>query len=142
MLAHMVNRSNPTRPWASPPSLDDLAAIAEAALADLPEPFRGAVAGVVIRVADFPDAATERQMGLASPFELLGLYHGVSIDQKSAAATPQDVDQVFLYRRPILDYWAEGGESLTDIVRHVLIHEIGHHLGYSDADMHGIERDA
>ena len=128
--------------WALPPSLDDLAAIAEAVLAAIPDPFRREVAGVVIRVADFPDAATERQMGLESPFDLLGLYHGVSIDRKSAAATPQDVDQVFLYRRPILDYWAESGESLADIIRNVLIHEIGHHLGYSDDDMDAIERDA
>jgi predicted Zn-dependent protease with MMP-like domain len=129
-------------PWVSPPTLDDLAAIAEAALADLPAPFRAAVDGVAIRVADFPDAATERQMGLETPFDLLGLYHGVSIDRKESAATPHDVDQVFLYRRPILDYWAESGESLADIVRHVLIHEIGHHLGYSDADMHAIEDQA
>jgi len=137
----MVTRQRHPR-WASPPTLDDLAAIAEAALADLPAPFLAAVDGVVIRVADFPDEKTERDMELETPFDLLGLYHGVSIDRKDSGATPHDVDQVFLYRRPILDYWAESGEPLADIVRHVLIHEIGHHLGYSDADMHAIEDEA
>jgi len=138
----MTGRHRLAPPWASPPTLDDLATIAEVALADLPAPFRTAVDGVAIRVADFPDAATERLMELDSPFDLLGLYHGVSIDRKESAATPHDLDQVFLYRRPILDYWVESGESLSDIVRHVLIHEIGHHLGYSDADMHAIEDEA
>ena len=104
--------------------------------------LRTAVDCVVVRVADFPDASTERQMGLDSPFDLLGLYHGVSIDQKSSAATPHDVDQVFLYRRPILDYWCEVGEDLTHVVRHVLIHEIGHHFGLSDDDMERIEAQA
>ncbi|MCW8835251.1 MAG: metallopeptidase family protein [Rhodospirillales bacterium] len=95
--------------------------------------------GLVIRVDEFPDEETEQDFELDSPFDLLGLYRGVSIDQKSVADTPSDVDMVFLYRRPILDYWCETGEDLGDIVRHVLIHEIGHHFGFSDDDMDHIE---
>ena len=80
-------------------------------------------------------------MGLESPFDLLGLYQSVSLDRKSVAATPTDVDMIFLYRRPILEYWFETGETLAAVVRHVLIHEIGHHFGFSDVDMHRIEAD-
>jgi len=93
----------------------------------------------VIRVEDFPDAETEQEMGLEDPFELLGLYRGVSLQHKSTLYTHDDVDMIFLYRRPILDYWCETGEDLTHIVRHVLIHEVGHHLGLSDEDMERIE---
>ncbi len=128
--------------WSNPPSLDDLAAMAEAIFADIPETFRHEAEGVVIRVADFPDAETEHEMGLDSPFDLLGLYRGVSIDHKSTLSTPDDVDQIYLYRRPILDLWAESGNSLDSIIRHVLIHELGHHFGFSDADMEAIEREA
>ena len=98
--------------------------------------------GVAIRSEELPDRETEREMRLDSPFDLLGLYRGVSLDQKSVSATPADVDMIFLYRRPILDYWCETGEDLARIVRHVLIHEIGHHFGFSDDDMHRIEEDA
>lgn len=125
--------------WSTPPTLDDLAAIGEEALATLPNVLRRNLQNVVIRVAEFPDEETEEDMDLESPFDLLGLYRGVSLDQKSVIATPEDVDMVFLYRRPILDYWAETGEDLEHIVRHVLIHEIGHHFGFSDEDMEAIE---
>ncbi len=129
------------RPAATPPSLEALEAIAKAELKTLPQELAGHVTEVVIRVADFPDAETERDMGLESPFDLLGLYHGVSIDRKSVSATPQHVDMIFLYRRPILDYWSETGDDLSRIVRHVLIHEIGHHFGLSDEDMERIEKE-
>ena len=78
-------------------------------------------------------------MKLESPYELLGLYRGVSLDEKSVSESPQDVDMIFLYRTPLLDYWCETGEDLSHLIRHVLIHEIGHHFGFSDADMEKIE---
>ena len=107
----------------------------------LPDALARHVTGVVIRVADFPDPETEREMGLRSPFDLLGLYMGVSVGEKSVTHTSQDVDMIFLYRRPILDYWSESGDALGPIVRHVLIHEIGHHFGFSDEDMDRSERE-
>ncbi|MAF96812.1 MAG: acetylglutamate kinase [Rhodospirillaceae bacterium] len=130
----------PFSPLATPPTLDELKAIAEAALKTLPDELAGHVTGVVIRVADFPDLEIERDLGLGSPFDLLGLYQGVSLDRKSVSDPHPEVDMIFLYRRPILDYWCETGEDLAHVVRHVLIHEIGHHFGLSDADMERIER--
>ena len=125
-----------------PPSLDDLADIAERAFADIPIELRRHVDDVMIRIDDFPDADVERDMQLESPFDLLGLYHGIDIGHKDAMGTPENVDMIFLYRRPILDYWCETGEDLTHLVRHVLIHEIGHHFGLSDEDMDRIEQEA
>jgi predicted Zn-dependent protease with MMP-like domain len=122
-----------------PPSLDDLAEIAREQLATISETFRKHFRDVVIRVEEFCDPDVEAEMGLDSAFDLLGLYRGVSLDRKSVAASASDVDMIVLYRRPILDYWCETGEELGRIVRHVLIHEIGHHLGFSDQDMDHIE---
>jgi len=143
----MVPRTSGIKPGArplpkTPPSLDELHAIAETALAALPAPFAGNLDGVVIRVDEFPDAETEEEMGLESPFDILGLYRGIAIGRKANLAVGQDVDMIFLYRRPILDYWCETGDDLTHVVRHVLIHEIGHHFGLSDADMERIEATA
>ncbi len=129
------------RPPDSPPTLEALETIAMAELKTLPEELARHVTGVVIRIADFPDPETEREMELGSPFDLLGLYHGVSLDRKSVVDAPQSVDMIFLYRRPILDYWCETGEDLARIVRHVLIHEIGHHFGFTDEDMERIEKE-
>ncbi|HRK95249.1 MAG TPA: metallopeptidase family protein [Rhodospirillales bacterium] len=126
----------------TPPSLDDIEAMARWALASVPETFRQYAANLVIRVEDFVDEETEEEMDLESPFELLGLYRGVSLNNKSVTVSSQDVDMVFLYRRPILDYWCETGEDLAHLVRHVLIHEIGHHFGFSDDDMDAIEDEA
>ena len=92
-----------------------------------------------VMTEDFPDEETEREMGLESPFDLLGLYRGVDLARKSVSSTQQDVDMIFLYRRPLLDYWCETGEDLGHLVKHVVIHEIGHHFGFSDADMEAIE---
>jgi predicted Zn-dependent protease with MMP-like domain len=94
---------------------------------------------VVIRVEDFPDEETEEEMELESPFDLLGLYRGVALTQKSVTSPGGEIDMIFLYRRPILDYWCETGEDLRHVVRHVLIHEIGHHFGFSDEDMDRLE---
>ena len=123
-----------------PPSLDDLDRIAKAAFKTIPDELARHVKGVVIRIDDFPDEDTARDLGLESPFDLLGLYHGVAIGDKSVMNSGQTVDMIFLYRRPILDYWVETGEDLTHVVRHVLIHEIGHHFGLSDGDMERIEK--
>ncbi len=131
-----------TAPPLTPPTLDGLRDLAEAELKTLPEALASHVSDVVIRVADFPDPETERDMGLQSPFDLLGLYVGVPVGEKSVSHAPQDVDMIFLYRRPILDYWSETGDALERIVRHVLIHEIGHHFGFSDEDMDRIEAEA
>jgi predicted Zn-dependent protease with MMP-like domain len=130
----------PQKPaFSLPPSLDEIGALAEAAFATIPAELRRHVDGVVIRVDEFPDEDTERDMELETPFDLLGLYRGVDIGHKSTNAVANDVDMIFLYRRPLLDYWCETGEDLTQLVRHVLIHEIGHHFGLSDEDMERIE---
>ncbi len=123
-----------------PPSLDDIEEIGRRALKTIPRELRRHVVNVVIRVDEFPTEEVERDMELESPFDLLGLYHGVSLDRKSVLDTPHDIDMIFLYRRPILDYWCETGEDLEHIVRHVLIHEIGHHFGLSDEAMERIEQ--
>ena len=122
-----------------PPDLADIAALAAQAFASIPEDLRRHCGNVVFRVAEFPDEETEREMKLESPYELLGLYRGVSLDEKSVSEAPQDMDMIFLYRAPLLDYWCETGEDLSHLIRHVLIHEIGHHFGFSDADMERIE---
>ena len=122
-----------------PPSADDIERLGRVVLAELPEPFRGHVGGVVIRVQDFADEPTLADLGIESPFDLLGLYHGIPVGHDAAFAPRQDVDMIFLYRRALLDYWCETGLPLADIVRNTLIHEIGHHFGYSDDDMDAIE---
>jgi len=121
------------------PTLADIEEIARGALATLPEPFARLVTDVALHVEDFPAPEIEREFALESAFDLLGLYQGVSIREKLFDHVPHDIDRIFLYRRPILDYWCESGEDLTHVVRHVMIHEIGHHFGFSDADMEAIE---
>jgi len=123
------------------PSLAEIQTLAERAMATIPRLLRQHLGPVVIRVEEFPDPETEAQMGLESPFDLLGLYRGVALPLKSVADPVPTLDMIFLYRRPILEYWCDSGEELADLVRHVMIHEIGHHFGFSDADMERIERD-
>jgi predicted Zn-dependent protease with MMP-like domain len=125
-----------------PPSLADIEALARHALETIPPRLAGHVQDVVVRVVDFPDRETVAEMGLNSPFDLLGLYRGVSLDRKSVSDAPTDLDMIFLYRRPLLDYWIETGEPLWRIVRNVLIHECGHHFGLSDNEMARIEGEA
>lgn len=122
------------------PGLDDIEAIARAALETIPEVLRCRTEGILIRVDEFVDEQTEIELGLESPYELLGLYQGVSLDRKSVSDPQPETDMIFLYRRPILDYWCDSGEDLRHVVRHVLIHEIGHHFGLTDEDMDRIER--
>jgi len=122
-----------------PPSPADIEQLAGRALATIPQRLKRHLGPIVIRVEEFPDEETEAEMGLDSPFDILGLYHGVALPNKSASDPRPDLDIVLLYRRPILDYWCETGEDLPHLVRHVLIHEIGHHFGFSDDDMARIE---
>ena len=126
--------------YATPPGLAQIEAAAREAFAGIPVELRQFATNVVIRVQDFPDDDTLEEMECETPFDLLGLYQGVDLARKSVADVPEDVDMIFLYRRPILDYWCETEESLIDVVRHVLIHEIGHHFGLSDEDMDRIEQ--
>jgi predicted Zn-dependent protease with MMP-like domain len=126
----------------APPSLSDIDALARAALASLPEPFRQFTTGVVLQVEEFPDEEVCEQMELESPFDILGLYQGIAVGERLMESSGTMPDMVFLYRRPILDYWCETAEDLRHIVRHVLIHEIGHHFGLSDAEMAAIEAEA
>lgn len=122
------------------PDLDDLAALATVAMAQLPEDFRKMVGHVEIRVDDFAEPRVLDDLGLESEFDLLGLFEGVGMAHDQATAgTGRMPNRIWLYRRPILDYWAEHEETLGDIVTHVLIHEIGHHFGLSDDDMEAIE---
>jgi predicted Zn-dependent protease with MMP-like domain len=123
----------------APPSLADLEALAERALATIPAELKRHLGPVVIRVDEFPDAETEAEMELESPFDILGLYRGTALPHKSPSDPRPQIDMIFLYRRPILDFWCETAEPLPAIVRHVLIHEIGHHFGFSDEDMERIE---
>ena len=125
-----------------PPSLVEIEALAARALAALPRRFKRHLGPVVIRVEAFPDRETERAMGLDSPFDILGLYRGVALPHKSVSDPRPALDMIFLYRRPILDYWAEHDEALGTIISHVLVHEIGHHFGLSDDDIAAIEAEA
>jgi predicted Zn-dependent protease with MMP-like domain len=124
------------------PSLDDLETLAREAYARLPDTFRALCEGVVIRVEDFPTEEVLDTMGAESEFDLLGLFQGVGLPFQSAQVSGQMPNMVWLYRRPILDYWAEHEETLGAIVTHVLVHEIGHHFGLSDDDMAAIEQAA
>jgi predicted Zn-dependent protease with MMP-like domain len=126
-------------PWRAP-SLDNLDAIARRAFEALPDEFQALCKGLVIHVVDFPDEETLEQMNAESEFDLLGLFRGRGLAQTDASPpTGALPNMVWLYRRPLLDYWCEGEDTLEEVVAHVLIHEIGHHFGLSDADMARIE---
>lgn len=124
---------------AEAPSLDDLELLARDAFASLPEEFRALVDDIMFVVQDFPDADVVKDMELESEFEILGLFQGPDLAARESNIGVPDPTMILLYRRSILDYWAEHHEKLGDIVRHVLVHEIGHHFGLSDDEMEGIE---
>ena len=124
------------------PSLAELEALAGEVFKHLPKRFRDLAADVIIRVDDFPSEDVLDEMQAESEFDLLGLFQGVGLPFRSESAAVQMPNMVWLYRRPILDYWAEHDETLGAIVKHVLVHEIGHHFGLSDADMAAIEQSA
>jgi len=125
--------------YTTPPSLDEIEEIATRQLLELPPEFRSHLGDIVFRVQEFPDDETLVALDLDSPFELMGLYHGIDMASKSVADPHPTIDMIYLYRRPILDFWCETGEELEHLVRHVLVHEIGHHFGLSDDAMHAIE---
>ena len=124
---------------ALPPSLDDLERLAQDAWAALPDGFRALAGDIVIRIQDFADDEVLADLGIEDPFELSGLYAGVDLTQASITHPSPQGPMVFLYRRAILDEWVERGEvTLSDLVAHVLVHEVGHHFGLSDEQMHAL----
>ena len=125
---------------AKAPSLAEFEVLAGAVFAHLPKRFRELAADVVIRVDDFPTDEVLHELKAETEFDLLGLFHGVGLPFRSESAAVQMPNMIWLYRRPILDYWAEHDETLGAIVKHVLVHEIGHHFGLSDGDMAAIEQ--
>jgi len=127
---------------AKAPSLAEMEAMAHAIFERLPHGFRDLCEGVIIRVDDFPTDEVLDEMQASSEFDLLGLFQGVGLPFRSESDPIQMPNMIWLYRRPILDYWAEHEETLGAIVKHVLVHEIGHHFGLSDADMAAIEQAA
>jgi predicted Zn-dependent protease with MMP-like domain len=125
------------------PTLQDIEALADTAFARLPDSFRRRCEGLVIRVEDFPDDETLDEMEAQSEFDLLGLFRGRGLAQRGAAEETGELpNMIWLYRRPLLDFWCDGEDTLSEVVTHVLVHEIGHHFGLSDEDMEAIERSA
>jgi predicted Zn-dependent protease with MMP-like domain len=131
------------RRFGTPPSADEIEAIARATLERLPEPFAKSLGDIVLLVHDFADGATLASMGIKNPFDLSGLYEGIPLTERSVEHSGTLPERIFLYRRPILDEWAEHGEiTLEELVTHVLVHEIGHHFGLSDPQIEAIEAEA
>ena len=124
------------------PGADTIEALARAAIARLPEAFRIHLDDVVLRVEEFADDSVLAELGIEDPFDLTGLYTGRPIGHKSVSDSGALPDMIHLYRRPLLDEWVHSGVTLEALVTHVLIHEVGHHFGLSDADMHALERAA
>lgn len=129
----------PMRRLGPPPSSEEIEALARRALEALPKPFSDSLGEVVLQVEEFADDATLNSLGMSDPFELTGVYEGVPLTERSVDQWGALPERVRLFRRPILDEWAAGGDTLEQLVAHVLIHEIGHHFGLSDADMHALE---
>jgi predicted Zn-dependent protease with MMP-like domain len=122
------------------PTLDDIEALARDTFERLPEEFRSRCGEIVFRVEDFPDDDVIEEMELESQYDILGLFQGIGMTEaQESDPVPREPSMVFLYRRPILDEWSDSEITLGDIVTHVLVHEIGHHFGFSDADMERIE---
>lgn len=121
------------------PSADDIEAVARATIARLPAQFRAHLGEVVLIVEELADDETLAALGIEHPLDLTGLYHGLPVGEKSAFASAAPPDRIHLYRRAILDEWCDTGERLDTLVAHVTIHEIGHHFGLSDEDMHALE---
>ena len=121
------------------PDAAEIERLADAAIARLPEGFRRHLDGVVLRVEEFADDTVLDELGIEDPFDLTGLYTGRPIGEQSSMHSGELPAMIHLYRRPLLDEWADSGVALEDLVTHVIVHEAGHHFGFSDADMHAIE---
>ena len=134
-----MTRAGQIQGWGQAPDAEAIDAIARAAMARLPEAFRQYLGEVVLRVEEFADDETLNEMGIENPFELSGLYRGRPVGVKSIDDSGALPDMIFLYRRALLDEWVESGETLEALVSHVLVHEVGHHFGLSDDDMHALE---
>ncbi|MBL8832338.1 MAG: metallopeptidase family protein [Rhodospirillales bacterium] len=128
-----------SEPFRPAPDLAEIERLAEKAVATIPAELRKHTGDIVLRVEEFCDEETEKEMDLESPWELMGLYRGIDMIRDSTGAVRTQPDMIFLYRRPLLDYWCETGEDLYTLIRHVMIHEIGHHFGFSDDDMEHLE---
>ncbi|WP_176082876.1 metallopeptidase family protein [Martelella sp. HB161492] len=139
-----MGRMNKSEDWREryAPGLEAIESLAIEAYAKLPETFRALTGDIIIEIADFPSDDVFEDMALETPFDLLGLFEGRGVSERFTVETGEMPNRITLYRRPILDYWAENEETLGDIVTHVLIHEIGHHFGLSDDDMERIEENA
>ena len=124
------------------PDAAEIERLAEQAIARLPEAFRVHLRDVVLRIEEFADEDVLKELGIDSEFELSGLYSGRSLDKQSNWVSGELPPMIHLYRRPLLDEWAESGVSLEALITHVIVHEVGHHFGFSDADMHAIEEQA
>jgi len=124
------------------PDAAEIERLADAAIARLPEQFRAHLKGVVLRIDDFADEEVLNALGIDNEFDLSGLYSGRSLDKQSSWVSGELPPMIHLYRRPLLDEWAETGVSLEELITHVIVHEIGHHFGFSDDDMHAIEAQA
>ena len=131
-----------TRRQTLAPDAAEIERLAEAAIARLPDAFRRHLDGVVLRVDDFAEEEVLEELGIEDPFDLSGLYRGRPIGEQSSMLSGELPAMIHLYRRPLLDEWAESGVSLEELVTHVIVHEIGHHFGFSDDDMHAIEAQA
>ena len=129
----------PMRRFEIPPSADEMEAIARRALLSLPEPFAGHLRDVVLLIEEFADDETLDAMGIEDPFDLTGIYEGIPLTERSVDQSGILPDKIRLFRRPILDEWAGGEDTLEHLIAHVLVHEVGHHFGLSDADMHALE---
>ena len=121
------------------PTADEIEAIARRTLIALPEPFAAHLRDVVLQVEEFASDEILASMGIEDPFDLTGLYEGLPLNQKSVDISGTLPDRILLFRRPILDEWADGDHTLERLVAHILIHEAGHHFGFSDNDMHALE---
>ena len=122
-----------------PPTADEIEAIARDAMTRLPEPFAGHLTHVVLHVEEYADEELLAELGIEHPLDLTGVYEGIPIGQRSVETSGTLPDRIRLFRQAILAEWAEEGEPFEHLVRHILVHEVGHHFGLSDADMHTLE---